>query len=337
MFSGPEKRLPVMLCIDVEPDIREIGLSSQEPWRGYEVMFRYFNEMRGRIGQRLQSRVKYIWFWRADPQVQLAYGDAAWALKHYAGDLEILAAQGDELGLHPHVWNLTSDRKRWLSDSGNQEWVNHCISTSVEAYREFFGHSCESVRMGDRWMNQATAQYLEHLGFKYDLTLEPGQPPVNRKKMNEMHTADLPDYRSVPVYPYRAAADDYRQPEPDRREGLLMIPLTGGKYFLQCGRRERMLRRLFRPATLEAWTLTMNLNVDPRYFIYAMRGILENPALTHLALVVRTCIGTKKIEFNNMQENWEFLLSHPRAGEMTFTTAAEAAAIFENRAAVSWK
>jgi len=201
-----------MMCIDVEPDPREVELRV-EPWHGFEKTFEHFHkELRPKISALTGAPVHYVWFWRVDPQIELAYGDPAWGLKHYADQIKELEKAGDEIAVHPHTWAWNREKSSWFVDNGNQKWVEHCVSTARKGYRDVYGRDCDSIRVGDRWINNATVRFIENLGFKYDLTLEPGQPWWSKDKMLEPFTDDLPDYGDVPLHPYRPSLFDYKQP-----------------------------------------------------------------------------------------------------------------------------
>jgi hypothetical protein len=66
---------------------------------------------------------------------------------------------------------------------------------------------------------------VEHLGARYDLTLEPGQ---KGGQYGEPFLGAFPDYRHVPHYPYRPAQHDFRVPGILFRRKLWMIPLSVG-------------------------------------------------------------------------------------------------------------
>ncbi len=157
-------RLPVILCIDVEPDERQVDLQSPHHWPGFEAAVAFFNNVRPRLEQTTNSPAKFNWFLRMDPQVDRVYGGASWVVEHYGALIEQLERAGDEIGLHTHAWRWDEAMVQWIADHGNQEWVEHCVRISFRAYEDSFGRPCRSFRFGDHWMNNETMHLLESLG-----------------------------------------------------------------------------------------------------------------------------------------------------------------------------
>ena len=117
--------IPVLICIDVEPDARDVDVRARADWKGFEETFRLFEELRPRASDAAGAPARFNWFLRMDPQVAVAYGSAGWAAERYGPQFESLCAAGDELGLHTHAWRSVGDG--WVTDHGDQAWVNHCV------------------------------------------------------------------------------------------------------------------------------------------------------------------------------------------------------------------
>lgn len=79
------ERTPVILCIDVEPDSRRPDPTKAAPWRGFERLYPYLRELRQRMADASGEAARLNWFWRLDPQVEMVYGSAEWALRRYEG------------------------------------------------------------------------------------------------------------------------------------------------------------------------------------------------------------------------------------------------------------
>src|SRR5215204_4013363 len=99
---------PVLICIDVEPDARDVDVDARPDWEGFEESFRLFDELRPRAEDAVGVPARFNWFLRMDPQVALAYGSAGWAAERYGVRLERLRGAGDEIGLHTHEWRRVS-------------------------------------------------------------------------------------------------------------------------------------------------------------------------------------------------------------------------------------
>src|SRR5439155_17105828 len=115
--------------------------------------------------------VHFSWFFRMDPEIEEAYGDADWVVRQCPGLIDEVRLQGDELGLHIHTTRRDSGRGGWIVDCEDQAWVEHCFRRAFEAYERSLGRSCRSVRSGDRWLNQATVDLVEALGAHFELSV----------------------------------------------------------------------------------------------------------------------------------------------------------------------
>lgn len=195
------RKIPVIICLDVEPDEREIDSADSKDWEGFEESLKYFSDLRPRLEGATGARASFSWFIRMDPQIEHTYGLSCWAVRRYGEAIEQLRRDGDEIGLHAHAWRWDAGLLKWVIDHGDQEWVAHCIRTSFEAYRGAFGRRCLSFRFGDRWMNNETMALLESLGVKFDLTAEPGKTARPTLHRRELHTGSLPDYVDTPRWP----------------------------------------------------------------------------------------------------------------------------------------
>jgi hypothetical protein len=220
--------IPVLICIDVEPDDRIPDPLKKRDWEGFEASLDVFSRLRKRLGARLRSPVRFSWFLKMDPQVATAYGSAAWVAERYANALRQLRACGDHVALHVHPWRSDSVSRAWIADFGNQDWVNQCVRTGIEAFHASVGQPCRSFRFGDGWMNDATVQLLETMGVQFDLTVEMGQL---KGGLPEPYTGVLPDYTAAPPHPYQPSTADFRKIRPGDQREIWLIPISGGSIY----------------------------------------------------------------------------------------------------------
>lgn len=318
------KKIPFILCIDVEPDSRLIEQKKGEPWTGYEAMHSLLKGMRTKFETATDAPVHYSWFYRVDPQIARSYETADWALQYYKEWIRVYQEAGDEIGLHPHAYRL--DKKGWIADHGNQLWVEHCLDVAFEGFQRNLGFPCRSFRFGDRWMNQETSDYLQQAGVQYDLTLEPGYKA--QKKMllnsNERATGSLPDTTRMPKFPYRAKAGQYQAPEAFAREGMWIIPVSTGAFQLSFGRKELLFRKIFQHASTQPFTATLNLCFNPKLIARVLESLLYQEIVPCLTLTVRTDAGVRPVLRRNLEANLEILLNHPLREKFIFCTPAEA-------------
>src|SRR5215831_10264271 len=97
-------RIPIVMCIDVEPDQFLIDVDAKEDWNGFAQTFEFFNALRQHFEVATGRPVHYSWFLRMDPQIELGYGQADWVVQRYDALIQKLRRAGDAIGLHVHAW-----------------------------------------------------------------------------------------------------------------------------------------------------------------------------------------------------------------------------------------
>ncbi|MEP7273489.1 MAG: hypothetical protein ABI882_18475 [Acidobacteriota bacterium] len=318
------RKIPVIMCIDVEPDDRAIAQLEKSPWSGFPLSHDYFFGLRERLAAATGSPVHYSWFLRMDPQVNETYGSASWPVLQYPQLISQIESVKDEIGLHVHPWRWSEAHQSWSADFADQTWIDHCLRSSFTTYRSAFGRECQSFRFGDRWMSNQTMEVLERLGVRFDLTLEPGHPLVTSPANDEIHTDPLPDYSNVPQVPYHPSKFDYRTPDPSRKAGLIVIPVSSGDIVPWESRLARV-RRLLHLGAAPPIRLTLGMWHDPRVFIAIMNSLLKRERLPYLAFVVRSDTPIRSF-MPFMEETFERILTHPWIDRFVFSTPAEAMA-----------
>ncbi|MGH9187543.1 MAG: hypothetical protein ACRD0U_17295, partial [Acidimicrobiales bacterium] len=217
---------PVVLCIDVEPDARVPDGRRPAALDGFDALLKGIGPLRELVAAESGQPARFTWCLRMDPQIAECYGSAAALAHRYEHEFADLVAAGDEIGLHPHCGRWVDGA--WVADHADSGWVQHCAGLALRSYDETFGHPCAAYRQGDRFMSTALANQLDVAGIAVDLTVEPGFPAMRGLAPGETTTGWLPDTRGVPGHAYRPSPGDFRAPDPDRDDGLLMVPLTRG-------------------------------------------------------------------------------------------------------------
>lgn len=314
--------IPVMICIDVEPREREIDSTLAKNWEGVEETFEFFSNLRPRLEVATGASVNFSWFFRMDPQIKHTYGLSSWVIDRYGDAIKQLELAGDELGLHIHAFRWDGGLHKWITDHGNQEWINHCLHTSFEAYQSAFGYPCLSFRFGDHWMNNETMSLLESLGVKFDLTIEPGKKPTDGVQPEELHTGSWPDYTTTPRWPYQPSRQDFRKHGHAQGRGLWVIPLSTGSGL---GRLPRLKQGAMAFGFLQDRyeVCQLNLSIDGPLFQIMMKRLLGLWRKPYLAPVVRTDVCSSSPSRANMEQNLNFMLSHPLVNSFKFVRPAE--------------
>src|SRR5262245_43187790 len=121
------RKIPIIICIDIEPDERAIDPHKRGDWPGFEETWKYFARLRPSLVLATQSPARLNWYLRMDPQISRVYGSAGWAATRYREFFAEMQAAGDEIGLHPHAWRWDEPGQKWVSDFASQEWIEHCV------------------------------------------------------------------------------------------------------------------------------------------------------------------------------------------------------------------
>lgn len=357
--------LPVLFCIDIEPDQRNVCDSVD--WHGFEATFQYLQALRPRLSEASGIAARYAWFLRMDPQVAIAYGSPDWAARRYARELDLLQAAGDEMGLHPHAWRWDDSWSTWVTDHADQAWVETCVRMSFETYERVFNRGCRAFRFGDHWMNDATLALVESLGADADLTLEPGQTAAH--SIEEPHTGGFPDYTRVPQRPFHPSASDFRRPGRGDRRRIWEIPVSAGSTWPILDPDRKVARvfggyerstdpyQTFNLATgAPAFTravdcargiarrfgryvdryVTLNLATTHSLFAQALDGLLAVKRVPYLALVARTDASIVAGQRRDMEQNVGYLLAHPVLNRCVFQTPAELVAQLDGGDQARW-
>jgi hypothetical protein len=176
--------------------------------------------------------------------------------------------------------------------------------------------------------------HAERLGIRYDLTVEPGAPPLPSPELDEPATGPVPDYYRVPRAPYVPSPTEFRRPHRGPARSIRMIPLTSG--YRRLGLRpHRYLRRLVRngwrhrlaDTPLSMWSRW----TAPDTFDRMLDRALAAQRRPYLAFGIRSDIGAGPRTGERTKLAMEALLVHPARARFRFCTPAEALAILDAR------
>src|SRR3954447_9139674 len=304
--------VPVVLCIDVEPDPRVYDPSAPPPWLGFESLLGELPALRDRLESATGRPANLCWFIRMDPQIEDTWGSASWAAAEYGDALAKLMEDGDEVGLRSHTWRLDEQAGEWVADYGDAAWGGHCIELGLDAFERGLGRPCRAHRAGDHFLTETMFSVLAEREIQVDLSLEPGWDEMDGLgRPRERVSGTIPDSRAVPADPFRTTQASFPAADP-AGEGPLLIPLLSAP-----ARRPPFRRMALTPAHAPG--------------VFASRLALElfrNPPVVALALRSDAAICHY---WEPMQENLVHIAE--RRG-VVFETASAAAARFEPEVAV---
>ena len=320
--------IPVLLCIDVEPDQFCPDPSNPRPWTGFERTVPYLQEFRERMAAAAGRPVRFVWCLRMGPQIAKVYGSAGWIVEQYPEFVHTAREHGDVLGLHVHTYRWLEAERRWDDDLGDPDWVAECLESSTAHYRRLLGDTCRVLRFGNFWTSTEAVNHAEELGIRYDLTPEPGLPPNTFTPGKPVPTGELPDFYRIPRVPYVPSREDYRKPATVPRD-ITLIPLTSGKLDLGLDPAEwpRRLSRAIRNGwggrdqsiPLSMWRAWSGRNTFDRMLQRALRA-QEKP---YLALAIHSKFPGAP-EFDAVDASFRALLESPERKRFWFCSPEEA-------------
>jgi hypothetical protein len=293
----PREDLPIVLCIDVEPDSRTPAGAEAGPWIGFEVFAERAPKLRSRLEAVTGRPANFTWFLRMDPQVEQFWGSASWVHDAYGRALNGFAAEGDDLGLHTHTWRWDDTGGAWVADFADDEWGRHCVASGLDAFETAFGRPCDAHRGGDGFLSPGAVAALSERGIPVDVTVEPGRPP-DPLPPGERHRGPLPDHRGAPSRPFRSSP--LRFPAEDRSNG----------------NRPLFIPHLTSPALIHRRAV----HASSRNFAARLAaGLVAAPPV--VAIAVRT--DTARTFWRTITANLEHLARHRGARFISVSSAAE--------------
>lgn len=337
--------IPVLLCIDVEPDEHVYPPENPSPWRGFEVLAGRADHIRRQLADLTGRPARFVWSLRMDPQIAEAYGDPAWVARRYRRILEGFRADGDALGVHPHAWRWDPDHRVWIADHADPRWVARCVEMSFQAFQAGFGTPPDHHRFGSPFVSAAVLELAGRLGARFDLTPEPGEPregPGHR--LGGRWTGDIPDQTDVPRTPYRPDPAAFWRPAPGGDGPLWVIPLSSGTFVPMPRRVRRTLGRVAHPArtfrgmarrlrgpaadrppgshhrSLAMWKDWRS----PEAFWGSAFASLMHLDRPYLAFAIRSDTGSRPVLGARFDAIMDRLVADPRGKRLVFTTPEDA-------------
>ena len=307
-----DKRRPVLLIIDVEPDARKTS-AADDGWKSSEVALDKLDRLRGELESATGSAVRLNWFLRCDPQIEHTWGSADFVAHACPRIMKTIERHGDHVGLHVHLWRWDTVHNRWVNDLTDPEWLTHCLDTSIDAFGTMFGDAPLSCRFGDRWLSEMAVALERERGIRFDLTVEPGLP--GGRIHDDPHANDaLPDFRTAPREPWIPTRGDYLRPG-GTDMGLWMIPLTTTMPVLRPVRRAPYLMFASR---------SPNLSLSTSYMWPHLKKQLDRPSDSPLAMVFRSGDLAHAKFMKNFSETTRLLARHPGLSYCDFVEPVEA-------------
>ena len=306
LYRRRGEEIPILFCIDIEPDERRVDRGNPERWNAFEQLLPRVEELRERLANFTEAAVPITWLIRMDPQIADTWGSPTWPVDTYRDVLTELESRGDEFGLHTHLWRWDADVADWVTDH-DPEWSGQCVSMALDAFERAFGRPCPVHRGGDHALTGEMLARLTAAGVKVDLTVEPGLPPI-RGVIDWREIGHPPDYRVAPRRPYRSSPRLFPAPDPSADStSPLLIPQASG------------------PALRGLWGSQLPLGTHPSLFAARILAALRRDPPPVLVFTLRTDKGTLRL-WDRLVSNLEQVARHPDA---RFATTSEVLARYD--------
>ena len=156
--------VPVILCIDCEPDLRMIDRSVPADFEGFEIVADYFREWRSLAAEVTGAPVNLNWFFRMDTQIKACYGSAAAIPERYPAVVAEMLTAGDGLGIHPHAFRWSEEESTWFSEWKDRAWMLENLDLALDGFAQAFGHPPTLQRGGDGVITNELIAHAEARG-----------------------------------------------------------------------------------------------------------------------------------------------------------------------------
>jgi hypothetical protein len=311
--------VPLVFCIDLEPDERLGEIRRCCDWLGFDATFAILSRWRTAFEERTGRPARFSWFVRLDPQIARLYDNAAWPLERYSMYFDEILDRGDVVGLHTHAFRWLEKERMWVTDHGDQAWIEECLEMSFDTYRKHLGSRCETFRFGDRFTNTDTINTLEHLGVRVDLTPEPLHPACRGLAPSEVSKGTIPSYESLVHAPYVPSREDFLKSSAEPRS-IAILPMSSGHLPPEKAPRFARPGRSRLPTPVE----TLNLARPHERIANVARHLLSTLPKPYLATVVRSSTAGVTEKRRQLERSLAHLLDLAREQDLTMMSPQEA-------------
>jgi hypothetical protein len=152
-----------------------------------------------------------------------------------------LRQEGDYFGVHTHPLRWSNDRRLWVHDWSDRQWLRDCTKFSLDAFTACNGSPTKLFRSGAGFLCNDIVDVLDKNGVVIDLTLEPvaGWGLRSKKVQSAVDSSPIVgEYTNcvtAPKTPYHPSHEDFRRPDNGDGRRILLVPLSTGPAVLPSG------------------------------------------------------------------------------------------------------
>lgn len=233
--------IPAFLSIDVEPDAFQISCDEREHWPGYGTTFEFAVLLRHQLAQASGAKPIFGWYYRMDPQIEQVCGRADFAITAFPERTGALCEEGDYFGVHTHPLRWSNERRLWVHDLSDRQWLRDCTKFSLDAFTACNGSPTKHFRSGAAFLCDDIVDVLDKNGVVVDLSLEPvaGWGLHSKKVQSAVDSSPIVgEYTNcvtAPKTPYHPSHEDFRRPAYGDGRRILLVPLATGPAALPSG------------------------------------------------------------------------------------------------------
>jgi hypothetical protein len=232
-------RLVVVIGCDADPDgdlhpqARLAGC-----WRGVDEGIPRLVDL---LDRRFDGRPRVTWLLRADRQIEIVAGAYDYLFESRQSLWRDLAARGDEIGWHPHLFAWSPDADAFVPSLEAADFPRDALRAAHAGCTKWY--PVKSVRTGWSFHSNQLMSLLDEEGVQVDFSALPGSRVSVPRPAGGVWSHD---WSGAPTEPYHPSRQDYRRPGAGG-ESLDVLELPVTQVPVPAGRRAaRFARRLAR-------------------------------------------------------------------------------------------
>ena len=288
--------IPSFLSIDVEPDAFQISRDDKEHWPGYRATYEFAVLLRNELAQASGAKPVFGWYYRTDPQIEQVCGRADFAITAFPDRTAVLREEGDYFGVHTHPLRWSDERRLWVHDLSDRQWLRDCTKFSLDAFAACNGSPTRLFRAGIGFLCNDIVDVLDKNGVVADLSLEPVtgwglHSPIAPTSIDSSPiVGEYTNCVTAPKTPYHPSYEDFRRPGYIDARRILLIPLSTGPAVLpRRGLISKLKRRLNGASPRNPVMLYPTVDWPSEHYFWDLvsyqLGTMERP---YLSLAIRT-------------------------------------------------
>jgi hypothetical protein len=226
--------VPAFLSIDVEPDAMQISPDRGDPWLGYAATYEFVQSLRIELARTSGAKPVFGWYFRMDPQIERVCGRPDFAMQAFPKRIDTLRQHDDYFGVHPHAMRWSAERKTWVHDFSDRQWLRFTTQFALDAFADCTGARPRVFRGGAGFLSDDIVDVIDREGVEAELGLEPVAGWGLRAKVvpgvldKSPIVGEYTNCASAPKTPYHPSHENFLKPGNTDARRILMIPLTTG-------------------------------------------------------------------------------------------------------------